>query len=153
MKCDLVQSELSEHLDGSRLRPASRRHLESCTDCDGFLSSSIAFADRYKAQIERGLARLRVEPVERKSRRSPAAVVGVAAALLLLAIPRTEVAVAPPPSEPAWVRLYDDVPPVAEITLPLVWIPDSFLPVRLEQDLLPPAEVDVVAILPPGMRF
>lgn len=151
--CDRIQAELSEHLDGRRLGAAARRHLEACDDCTEFLSSSRELASRYKAQVDRGLARLRREPVVATPRRSLSAVLAIAAAAFLLAIPAAEVVVAPPPAEPACVRLYDDVPPLAEVALPLVWIPESFLPVRLEQDLLPAPEVDVVAVLPPSLRF
>jgi hypothetical protein len=157
MNCDRIQAELSDLLDGRRLGAAAKRHLESCADCNEFLSASLEIAERYRSQIGRGLRRLR-PPAARRTPRPMAAALALVAvvALLWIAIPKpaVDVVVAPVPVEPSCVRLYDDVPLAAEAPVSLVWIPEAFLPVRLDQDLFPTAsEADVLAVLPPGLRF
>jgi len=160
MNCERIQAELSEHLDGRPLGVPARLHLESCAECDEFLASSRLIAASYRSQIDRGLRRLRQGETPLPLRPRRPLIGGLALAVVVILVwaglpkPRVEVVVPTVLAEPPCVRLYDDVPLAAEPPVSLVWIPEAFLPVRLEEDLLPPSsEMDVLAVLPPSLRF
>ncbi|MBV8878472.1 MAG: hypothetical protein JO332_00775 [Planctomycetaceae bacterium] len=156
MTCDELQAEFSRALDeGGSLAPYER-HVAACSECSDFADAALELASRYRAQVLRGIDRLRC-PSPTLVPRGPGVrrLLPLAAAILVLvSVPLRP---APPPERPvptaaAHVPLFDGMHLVPE-DLGLAVAVDPPLPRRLDHDLPPLLEGDPSVLLPPDLRF
>jgi hypothetical protein len=175
MTCERVLSDLSRRMDGElTLSSETAEHLSTCADCGDFHATAAEISRRYELQLRLGIDRLRriedVPPFGLDSKRPSKSLqanlfILLAAALLLCCwgMERTKPAspVAPPavpsvamvplnqplrcdPLLPR-LRLFDDLSPIDE--------EEEFLPLRLDQDLLPLRPSRSEISLPRSLRF
>ena len=177
MTCTQARQELSREMDGEV--PSSpdglARHLRDCRDCGDFRSAAAMVAAEYRRRVRSGIELLRRSeggapwepgPVRRSRLRWRWAAVPLAAAGLLCwfgldasrpadPIPdKPALAARPFPPSPR-LRLIDDLfkHEDPEEDGPLVLGQDLFLPLRLEQDLLPARPEEAEVRLPSSLRF
>jgi hypothetical protein len=174
VNCDRAQAALSERMDGeSLLSPETAEHLSTCAECCEFHSTTVELSLRYEVQVRQGIDRMRqaegLPPwgldAPRRSRGVKARLlIPLAAALLLCwwgmerSKPKTPaspavssvalvVVKAPLLSDPALprLRLFDD--------LATIDAGEEYLPLRLDQDLLPRRLSGSEVTLPSSLRF
>jgi hypothetical protein len=155
MICERVQAELSRAMDeGHVLSPDVARHRSVCAECAEFEELTNEFSRRYRGQVRAGIERLRGRtPVtHRFPRKGLSWSAPLAAALLIVCLG------APGEEAPVLARIN---PVATSAPIPRIWPVDEdlsflsvrdLLPVRLEDEFLPPQSFVEVA-LPKDLRF
>jgi hypothetical protein len=169
MNCDRVQEDLSGRMDGEpSLASETAEHLSTCTDCGDFHATAAEFSRRYELQLRLGIDRLRgMEGLDSKRPfRSLNAKrwIPLGAALLLCCwgLERVKPETPAPPAVPAVAMVALKKPPLSNPALPRLRLFDDlapideeeeFLPLRLDQDLLPLRSSRFEVSLPLSLRF
>jgi hypothetical protein len=174
MNCDRVQADLSGRMDGEPLLSSdTAEHLSTCAECGEFHATTVELSLRYEVQVRQGIDRLRqmegLPPwgldAPRRSRRVKARLlIPLAAALLLCwwGMERVKPAAPAPPAVPSVALAVVKEPPLSDPALPRLRLFDDlasidageeFLPLRLDQDLLPLRSSGSEVTLPSSLRF